>query len=108
VVREQASRVVDRIGGRREGMAHWSRGFHSGANQVAGSDSGGADEQLRAPARGLRELSASVRRAGRCRGVWRGTRVAVHGGSMTAARRHSGSEWAEEGKGLFTGRVLLL
>jgi hypothetical protein len=29
--------------------------------------------------------------------------VAVHGGSMTAARRHSGSEWAEEGKGLFTG-----
>jgi hypothetical protein len=36
--------------------------------------------------------------------------VAVHGGSMTAARRHSGSEWAEEGKGLFTGGggVLLL
>jgi hypothetical protein len=43
------------------------------------------EEQPRVPARGSREFTASVRRLGRCQGVWRGTGVAVHGGSMTAS-----------------------
>jgi hypothetical protein len=43
------------------------------------------EEQLRVPARGSREFTASVRRLGRCQGVWRGTGVVVHGGSMTAS-----------------------
>jgi hypothetical protein len=34
--------------------------------------------------------------------------VVVCGGSLTAARRRSGGEWAEEEKELFTGGVLLL
>jgi hypothetical protein len=68
-----------------------------------GNDGGGAEEQLRALARGSRELMASVRSSGRCQGVQRGTGAAVHGGSMTAARRRSGSEWAEQENGLFTG-----
>jgi hypothetical protein len=44
VAGEQASRVADRIGGRREGRAHQSRGFHGGANRPVGSDGGGAEE----------------------------------------------------------------
>jgi hypothetical protein len=42
-------------------------------------------EQPRVPARGSREFTASVRSSGQCRGVQRGTRLAVHGGSMLAS-----------------------
>jgi hypothetical protein len=51
VAAEQAGRVADRFGGRREGRAHRSGGFNGGANQAVGSDGGGAEEQLRAPTR---------------------------------------------------------
>jgi hypothetical protein len=94
VAGEQADKVADRICGRREGRAHRNRGFH-GVNRAAGSDGGGAEEQLRASARGSRELPASVRSSGWCQ--------EVHGGSMMVAQRCSGGEGAEEEKGLFTG-----
>jgi hypothetical protein len=61
-----------------------------------------------APARRSRELSASVWSSEWCRGVQRGTGAAVHGGSMTAARYHSGSKGVEEEKGYSQGGVLLL
>jgi hypothetical protein len=64
VAGEQVDRVADRFGGRREGRAHRSKGFHSGANRAAGSDGAGAEEQLRAPALG-RGAAVSL---GRCRG----------------------------------------
>jgi hypothetical protein len=41
-------------------------------------------EQPRAPTRGSRELTASVRSLGRCQGVWRGTETAIHGDSTMA------------------------
>jgi hypothetical protein len=85
VAGEQAGRVADRIGDRREGRAHRSRVFYSGANRVAGSDSGGAEEQPRALARGWRELPALVQSSGWCRKVRRGTGAVVCGGSMMAA-----------------------
>jgi hypothetical protein len=77
--------VPDWIGGRREGRAHRSRVFHGSANRAVESDSGGAEEQLRAPARGSRDLLASVRSSGRCQEVQWGIGVAVHGGSTTVA-----------------------
>jgi hypothetical protein len=43
------------------------------------------EEQPRVPTRGSREFTASVRSSGRCRGVQRGTRVAVRSGSMIAS-----------------------
>jgi hypothetical protein len=48
---EQADRVADRFGSRREGRAHRSGGFHGGENRAAGSDSGGGEDELRVPAR---------------------------------------------------------
>jgi hypothetical protein len=48
-------------------------------------DGGRAEEQPTVPARGSRELTASVRSSGWCQGVWRGTGAAVHGGSMRTA-----------------------
>jgi hypothetical protein len=50
VAGEQAGRVADRFGSQREGRAHRSGGFHDGANRAAGSNCGGAEEHLRAPA----------------------------------------------------------
>jgi hypothetical protein len=64
VAGEQAGRVADRFGSRREGRAHWSEGFDGSANRTAGSDGGGAEEQPRAPVRRSRELPASVRSSG--------------------------------------------
>jgi hypothetical protein len=64
VVGEQADGVTDRFGGRREGRAHWSGGFHNYVNRAARSDAGGAEEQPRALARRSRELPASVRSLG--------------------------------------------
>jgi hypothetical protein len=107
VAGEQADKAADRICGRREGRAHRSRGFH-GVNRAAGSNGGGAEEQLRASARGSRELPASVRSSGWCQEVRRWTGAAVHGGSMMVAQRCSGGEGAEEEKGLFTGGGVLL
>jgi hypothetical protein len=60
---------VGLIWGFGEEGAHRSRGFHSGANRVAGSDGGGVEEQARAPASGSRELPVSVRSSRRCREV---------------------------------------
>jgi hypothetical protein len=77
--------VTDRFGVRREGRAHRSGGFHSGANWVVGSDGGGAEEQPRAPARRSRELPASVWSSGQCRQVRRGTGAAFRGSSTMAA-----------------------
>jgi hypothetical protein len=108
VVGEQADRVVDQFGGRREGRAHRSGGFHDGANRAVGSDGGGAEEQPRAPARRSRELPTLVRSLGWCRGVQRGTRVAFRDGSTMVAQWHSGGEGAEEEKGCSRGGVLLL
>jgi hypothetical protein len=108
VAGEQAGWVADRFGGRREGRAHQKGGFHGGANRAEGSDDGGVEEQPRASARRSRELPVSVRSSGRCRGVWRGTGVVFHGGSMMAARGHSGGEGAEEEKGCSRGGVFFL
>jgi hypothetical protein len=69
VAGEQAGRVADWFGGHREGRADRSGGFHGGANRVAGSDGGVAEEQPRAPTRRSRELPASVRSSGWCREV---------------------------------------
>jgi hypothetical protein len=44
VVGEQASGVIDRFVGRREGRAHRSGGFHGGANRAVGSNGGGVVE----------------------------------------------------------------
>jgi hypothetical protein len=44
VAGEQASRVANRFGGRREGRAHRSGGFHGDTNRAAGSDGGGVEE----------------------------------------------------------------
>jgi hypothetical protein len=85
VSREQAGKVADRIGDRREGRAHWSRGFQGGTSRAAGSDGGGAEEQWRASVRGSWELTVSVWSSGQCQGVQRGTGAAVCIGKMMAA-----------------------
>jgi hypothetical protein len=79
----------------RGGRGSPEQGFHDGANRAVGSDGGGTKEQPRAPARGLRELLASVRSSGRCWEV-RGTDVAVRGGSMTASMATQWWQQAEE------------
>jgi hypothetical protein len=99
VAGEQAGRVADRIGGRRDGRAHRSRGFHGGINRAVGSDGGGAEEQPRVPARESRELPASVQSSGWCREVQRGVGAVVRSGSTMAARWSSGGKGAEEEKG---------
>jgi hypothetical protein len=54
------------------------------------------EEQPRVPARGSREFTASVRSSRGCQGVRRGTRVADHGGSMTASMA---AQWQRRGGG---------
>jgi hypothetical protein len=61
------------------------------------------EEQSRVSTRGAREFTASVRSSGRCRGVQRGTRAAVHGGSTMTS---TVAQWRQRGwrkKGRSTG-----
>jgi hypothetical protein len=81
---------------------------HGGSVRPERNGGGGAEEQPRAPARRLRSLLASVWSSGRCRGVWRVTVPAFHGGSTMAAWRCSGSEGAEEEKCSSRGGALRL